>query len=337
MNLTVWLLLSIWPLVQNIHPKNNPKIEKSKAKQILLYGSNLLASMRWISCHRVFIRASRIALGTNSWVLLQVMTDTMQLYTYQNHLFTDGNDFSVWGLSEEHFQALWSSVGCWFREGEKQWQQVNTKKPRRRLDPIRSPHWRLVWRRSQDTSQPPAPATSIYYIWAHFNWSQKKSVMWRAEWNYSQNCTFVTASEEMSMFEWLQEEGWLLAWFISSRLGIPGHVYWPNTEWCKVFLTLWIWEGIIHTAHFKSSFHSVFLVGNQCKTNPSEWRFLHELQSSVPMRKSELSFWKWKIQSGCAGKISNCCAGCYPMSGGPVWSQELDSMVLLSPSWGYSS
>lgn len=152
-------------------------------------------------------------------------------------MFTDESDFSVFGLSGEHSQALWSFVGCWFKGEGKTWRQVNTKKPRRRQDPIWSLHWRLVWRRSQNNSQPPAHATSIRCIWPRFKWSQKKSIMWRAEWNYSQNCTFVTASEEMSMFEWLQEEGWLLAWFISSRLGIPGHVYWPNTEWFKVFLT----------------------------------------------------------------------------------------------------
>lgn len=144
-----------------------------------------------------------------------------------------------------------------------------------------------------------------------------KSIMWRVEWNCSQNCSFITAGEETWMFEWLQEEGWLLAQFISSRLGIPGHVCWPNTERFIVFLTPNIWEGISHTAHFKSNFHNTFPVHSEYQispVSPSNWCCPHQPQISIPKRKSELSSWKWKLQFRCAGKSSGFGAIHYPVT-----------------------
>lgn len=112
-----------------------------------------------------------------------------------------------------------------------------------------------------------------------------KSIMWRGGWNYSQNRSFITASEETWMFEWLQEEGWLLAWFISSRLGIPGHVYWPNTERFMAFLTPNIWEGI------QPILNLIFTIYSLCVVS------IKEVQS-VPLADAASINHKFQFQRG---------------------------------------
>lgn len=69
--------------------------------------------------HLYFSAACCLAQTSPRICELRVMTHTVQLYTCQTHLFTDGNDFSVLGHSEEQPPTLWLFVGCWFRRGEK--------------------------------------------------------------------------------------------------------------------------------------------------------------------------------------------------------------------------
>lgn len=115
----------------------------------------------WVAkCRTTFISQSACCLAQTSPAIweLWVMTLAVKLYTCQTHLFTGRNDFSVLGHSEGQSWALWSFVGCWFMRRSKPNRTGENLGAVQEAQPVLEPsltHWRVVWRRSQEFSQPP--------------------------------------------------------------------------------------------------------------------------------------------------------------------------------------